>query len=68
MNGEVLDFDCKLAPMLYNAYGVEGEPMPEFDFPVSQDSNLRPVLLTPKKININTRLPEYLRFLSEDLG
>jgi len=64
---EVLDFDFQSVPILYNAYGVEGRPMPEVEPHLPPGSNLRPVLPTVKKININTRLPEYLRFLAEDL-
>lgn len=64
----VVDFDFKRVPLLYNSYGVEGVPMPEVDLPESPpESNLRPVLPTLRKVNINTRVPEYLRFLAEDL-
>lgn len=65
----VVDFDLKLAPMLYNSYGIDGVEMPEVDFSdiLPADSNLRPVLPTIRKININTRLPQYLEFLAKDL-
>jgi len=65
---EVRAFDVKRVPLLYNAYGVEGVPMPEPRFELPPESNLRPVLPTLKKVNINTRFPAYLRFLAEDLG
>lgn len=64
----VLDFDFKKVPIVYNSYGVEGQPMPEVRFELPAESNLRPVLPTVKKVNINTRIPEYLRFLAEDLA
>ena len=64
----VQDFDLKVVPVLYNAFGIEGQAMPELLFDLPLDSNLRPVLPTLKKVNINTRLPEYLRFLADDLG
>ena len=48
---------------------IDGVPMPEVDFSgaLPPDSNLRPVLPTIRKVNINTRLPQYLEFLAQDL-
>jgi protoporphyrinogen oxidase len=65
----VVDFDLKTVPMMYNSYGVDGVAMPEVDFSdvLPETSNLRPVLPTIRKININTRLPQYLEFLTADL-
>jgi len=62
---EVRDHDLKRVPILYNAFGVEGVAMPEPRFDLPPGSNLRPVLPTLKKVNINTR---FLRLLTEDLG
>ncbi len=68
-DNEVLDFDFKTFPILYNSFGIEGKPMPEVDFTdLSPDSNLRPVEPTIRKVNINTRVPMYLRYLAEDLS
>lgn len=65
---QLLDFDFKAVPLLYNCYGAEGQAMPELELPVlPADTNLRPVLPSLRKININTRVPEYLRFLADDL-
>lgn len=65
---QVVDFDLKSVPLLYNSYGVEGEPMPDVTFELPEGSNLRPVLPTIRNANINARVPQYLRFLADDLA
>ena len=68
VSNALVDFDFKRVPLLYNCYGVEGEPTPELDLrAIPSDSNLKPVLPTLRKVNINTRVPQYLAFLTEDL-
>ncbi len=67
-DNRLLDFDLKIVPILYNAFGIEGQRFPEVDYRLPPGSNLRPVLPTLRKININTRLPQFIRFLAEDLG
>ena len=37
------------------------------DAEISPESNLKPVLPTYRKVNINTRVPQYLEFLSSDV-
>ena len=65
----VVAFDWKKVPLLYNAYGVEGQPMPEIDLGgLDPATNLRPVLPSLRKINLNTRVPDYLRFVLADLA
>ncbi len=65
---QLRDFDFKSVPLLYNCFGAEGEPMPDIALrPLPPESNLRPVLPSLRKININTRVPEYLLFLAQDL-
>ena len=67
-DNEVRSLDLKLIPMHYNGFGIEGRPTPEVELPeLPLDTNLRPVLPSYRKININTRLPQYLRFLADDL-
>ncbi|MEO0652513.1 MAG: NAD(P)-binding protein [Planctomycetota bacterium] len=67
-DNEVRSLDLKLIPMHYNGFGIEGQPTPEVELPdLPDDTNLRPVLPSYRKININTRLPQYLRYLAEDL-
>jgi hypothetical protein len=65
----VVDFDLKVVPMMYNSYGIDGVPTPDVNFGdvLPKTSNLRPVLPTVRKVNINTRLPQYLEFLTADL-
>ena len=65
----LLDFDLKQVALLYNAYGVDGQRAPELDFGAFRpDSNLKPVLPTLYKENINTRVPKYLKFVAEELS
>jgi protoporphyrinogen oxidase len=67
-DNKVLDLDLKLFPIHYNSYGIEGKPTPRVVLPeIPADSNLRPVLPSYQRININTRLPLYLKFLADDL-
>lgn len=67
-DNEVKAFDLKLFPIHYNGFGIEGKPTPQVTLPeFPPDSNLRPVLPSYQRININTRLPLYLKFLAEDL-
>ena len=62
-------YDFKTFPILYNCYGIEGEPMPEVDFSdIPPTSNLRPVLPSIRNININTRVPQFLRYLVDELS
>ncbi len=62
------EFDFKSVPLLYNCFGVEGRPMPDIELgPLPPETNLRPVLPSLRKVNINTRVPAYLRFLADDL-
>lgn len=68
VDNPVVDFDLKCVSILYNSYGIDGQPIPDVDLSsLPEDSNLRPVLPTVRKVNINTRLPQYLRFLAQDL-
>ena len=54
--------------MHYNGFGIEGKPTPSVELPdLPADSNLRPVLPSYQHININTRLPLFLQYLTEDL-
>lgn len=64
----VVDFDLKTFPIRYNAYGVDGKKVDAVDLgELSPESNLVPVLPAPGNVNINTRVPMYLRFLAEEL-
>ncbi len=65
----VVDFDLKVAPMMYNSFGIDGAPLPKLDFSdaIPKTSNLRPVMPTLRKDNINTRLPQFLEFVIADL-
>lgn len=68
-DNEPLDIDVKLIPMHYNGFGCDGQPTPDVvlpEFPLN--TNLKPVLPSYRKININTRLPQYLEFLAHDLA
>lgn len=69
-DNEVADFDLKPVTMLYNSFGVEGRPVSdvEVEFDVAAESNLRPVMPTLRKVNINTRIPMYLEYLAKDLA
>lgn len=68
-DNEVVAFDLKHFPIHYNAFGIEGRPTPEVVLPpLPPTSNLRPVLPTYRRINLNTRLPQYLEFLAKDLS
>jgi hypothetical protein len=68
-DNELVEFDLKSFPILYNSFGVDGQPMPELELnALPPTSNLRPVLPTIRKVNINTRLPQYLEFLARDLA
>lgn len=67
-DNEVVDFDHKTVLTFYNAFGIDGRPMPEVDLSeLRPGSNVRPVVPTIRKVNINTRMPQFLRFLAEDL-
>ncbi len=67
-DNEVKALDLKLIPMHYNGFGIEGKPTPSVELPdLPADSNLRPVLPSYQHININTRLPLFLQYLTEDL-
>lgn len=64
----IKDFDLKTFPIRYNAYGVDGQKVDQVALPEPHpDSNLVPVLPAPGNVNINTRVPMYLRFLAEEL-
>jgi hypothetical protein len=66
---EPVDFDLKTVPLVYNCYGVEGKKQPDFEIgELHPESNLRPVLLSVNNININTRIPQFLRYLTDELG
>jgi hypothetical protein len=68
-DNETVDVDVKSFRIMYNCYGVEGKPVPDLDVgEIPAGSNLRPVLPTVRNVNINTRVPQYLKFLAEDLG
>ncbi|MHC5063814.1 MAG: FAD-dependent oxidoreductase [Planctomycetota bacterium] len=59
-------FDFKTFPIYYNTFGIDGQPAPEIEFDsLPADSNLIPVLLTVKNVNINTRIPQIVSFLTE---
>jgi hypothetical protein len=65
----ITDSSLKLVPIFYNVYGAEGRELPPLDFSsaLGEGSNLRPVLPTYQKVNINTRVPQIVQFLTEDL-
>jgi len=65
----ILDSSLKLVPIFYNVYGAEGRELPALDFreALGPESNLRPVLPTYQKVNINTRVPQIVQFLTHDL-
>lgn len=66
----VIDFHFRAVPIFYNVYGAEGRELPSLDFSerLGQGSNLRPVLPTYQKVNINTRLPQIVQFMAHDLS
>ena len=69
LDAEVADFDLKRVLTFYNSFGIDGRPMPEVDLSfVPEDSNLRPVIPTIAKANINRRVPQYFEFLARDLA
>jgi hypothetical protein len=65
----VVDFDLRMFPLYSNVYGAEGERLPPIDFSarLGAETNLKPVLPTYAKVNINTRIPQYLDFLTRDI-
>lgn len=68
-DNRLVDFDMKRVPMYSNVFGVDGVPIPAHDFSarLGPSSNLRPVLPTHLNVNLNTRVPQYLEFLTRDL-
>jgi hypothetical protein len=67
-SNEPLDFDLKTVPLVYNCYGIEGRRMPEVEIgELHPESNLRPVLPSIRNININTRVPQFLEYLTAEL-
>jgi len=65
---ELVDFDLKTVPLVYNCFGIEGREMPEVELgELHPESNLRPVLPSVRNININTRVPQFLEFLTAEL-
>jgi hypothetical protein len=67
-SAEIVDFDFKRFPTLYNCYGVEGVRMPEVELELPPESNLRPVLPSIRSINLSTRIPQFLEFVARDLA
>ncbi len=68
-SNDLLDFDFKTFPIFYNTYGVDGQVAPEIRFDaLPEESNLRPLHLTVKNVNINTRLPQIVKSLVEDMS
>jgi len=69
-HNRVVDASVQLVPIFYNVLGAEGRELPPLDFAdtLGPDSNLRPVLPTYQKVNINTRVPQIVQFLAHDLA
>jgi protoporphyrinogen oxidase len=67
-DNQLRDFDLKTVPMMYNSYGMKGERLGDVDLSdLHADSNLRPVLPTFRRVNINTRVPMYQHFVAREL-
>jgi protoporphyrinogen oxidase len=66
----VLSAQIQFVPIFYNVFGAEGRELPPLEFAdvLGPESNLRPVLPTYQKVNINTRLPQIVQFLARDLA
>ncbi len=66
---ELRAFDFRTFQIIFNHFGVEGKPFDRIRFDDFHPSaNIVPVLPSVANVNINTRIPQYLSFVADEVA